>query len=325
MESENYLNWMYGFDEETGTFEVVPDKKYEKPATFFKYYALSDNSVEALTNLYVYASHPAQLNDPFDCDSDLAKIEDESNAKAVWESLYETVRQTYTKDSEFFQYTTAAFSSVMFSKWGVLSLTDQSDSMVMWSLYAQNNGFCLEWDVSQFPFSQSGPFPIHYVQKIDCASSLKYNAATLALIQSNIKLDCWNYENEWRLMIQAPMGFGLKMFGKFSDRFNESHPDAHDRKFKYPICALKSITLGVNFFKNIKEEGRIMLNPHSVLHACYKSVCNETKVLDFLDKLDSQYISVKVYLKLKDGLESLRVPIIVKKIGELTYRIIEIP
>lgn len=325
MRLEDYQGWKYGFDEKEQLFKLIPNVNYDTPTTFFKYYALTDYSVDALTNLYVYASHPAQLNDPFDCDESLAKIEDEDNAKAVWEPLYEKVRKTYPKNTDFYKYTTEAFSSVMFSKWGVLCLTDCSNSMIMWPLYAQNNGFCLEWDVSQFPFVKSGPYPIHYVEMIKEASSLKYNAFALALIQSNVKKRCWNYENEWRMMIHAPVGFGMKMFGKYSEDFNKAFPDAHDRKFKYPLVALKSITLGVNFFKDLSEKGRTIVTKNSELHVCYPSICNQTKVLDFLDKLNSQNCSTRIQLAHKERFELTTFPVCVKKLSDLAYRIIELP
>lgn len=325
MKLEEYQGWKYGYDGRRRMFELQHDKQVKDPLSFFKYYALTDNSVDALTNLYVYASHPAQLNDPFDCDDSLAIIDDEVNAKFVWDPLYEKVRLTYPKNEDFYRYTTKAFSTVMFSKWGVLSLTDRSDSMIMWSLYAQNNGFCLEWDVSQFPFDKSGPYPIHYVSKIEEATSSKYDAATLVFIQSNVKNKCWSYENEWRLMIHAPLGFDMKMFGKFAEEINKSYPDAHDRKFRYPLSSLKSITLGVNFFKDLSENRRAVLTKNNELHVCYPSICNQTKVLDFLDKLNSQYCSTRIQLAHKERFELTTSPICVKKLSDLAYCIIELP
>ena len=44
------------------------------------------------------------------------------------------------------------FSTLVFRKQGILSLTEKCDNLKMWALYAQNTGFCLEWDVKQFPF-----------------------------------------------------------------------------------------------------------------------------------------------------------------------------
>ena len=222
---------------------------------------MSKNSVDALTNLYVYASHPEQLNDPFDCDMQLAKIEDDANARALWEGLYSQARGMFEMDDQsFFHYSTEAFTALMFRKWGILSLTDTCNNPIMWSSYANNNGFCLEWNIWQFPFVKKGPFPIHYVEKREEVSSKDYDVQTMMLIQSNVKLQDWAYEHEWRLMIQPPSGFDMMTFGKNADKFNQM-PDLHNRKFKYPLCALKSITLGINFFKDIADRQQVIFVP----------------------------------------------------------------
>jgi hypothetical protein len=316
---KDYLGWKYDYNRLTGDLVVMPNVKYQVPDTFFKYYALNKNSVDALTNMYVYASHPNQLNDPFDCDVNLAKIEDEDNAKELLESLYSNARNIYNSDTDFYSYSTECFSTLIFAKWGVLSLTDSYNNPIMWPRYANNNGFCLEWDIKQFPFQYSGPFPIHYVKKVEHASSLNYNVQELALIQSNVKHDCWQYENEWRLMIHSPIGFDMKTFGVNAEQINKS-PDIHDRKFKYPISALKSLTLGVHFFKDLQEKQRIISLSSYELHTCYQEECLQTQVLDFMETVKDW---VNTRLIIKEGLKSQIVNVVVTKVSPLTYRITE--
>ena len=319
----DYLGWKYGYNKENGDFIIIPSKKYDIPKTFFKYYALNDNSVDALTNMYIYASHPYLLNDPFDCDGELAKIEDYVSAKAIWENLFDNVKMIYNNDADLFKYTTECFSTLMFAKYGILSLTTTCENTIMWSSYANNNGFCLEFDVRNFPFKHIGPFPIHYVEMIEQGSSLNYNVQELVLIQSNVKNNCWQYENEWRLLVMPPEGFDMKTFGKYSERLNQ-FPNLHDRKFRYPIKALKSIILGVDFFKEPCERQQIINQIPYELHICYQKVCHETKILDFLDRLSKNDISAPIRLIVKTGLTYKIIPIVVSKINYLTYRITEI-
>ncbi|MBR5958932.1 MAG: DUF2971 domain-containing protein [Salinivirgaceae bacterium] len=314
---QDYLGWKYGYNQATDKFLLEPKGKYTVPRTFFKYYALNKNSVDALTNMYVYASHPNQLNDPFDCDENLARIDDEDNARALWGELYDKAKCLFNDESSFYEYSTKGFSTVAFSKWGVLSLTDSCENTIMWPRYANNNGFCLEWDIKQFPFKWNGPFPIHYVKKKKIASSLKYNVPTLALIQSNVKLVCWKYENEWRLMIQPPVGFDMMTFGEIADQINV-RPGMHDRKFKYPISALKSMTLGINFFKDLQDRQQILPFPSYELHACYQEECLQTTVLDFLNVI-KDYVTIR--LMVKEGLKSNIINVAVTKVNHLTYRI----
>lgn len=317
-----YIYWEYGYDNKTGDFILIPDVNINKPKTFFKYYALTKNSVDALTNLYVYASHPEQLNDPFDCDKDLAIIKDMDVAKAIWGELFDRARAIFDMENDILQYTTDCFSTLMFTKYGILSLTDSCENTIMWSCYAQNKGFCLEFDVEQFPFKYKGPFPIHYVDKIDQASTENYNVQELLLIQSNVKKDCWKYENEWRLMLIPPDDYDLITFGKDANRINKVL-NLHDRKFTYPIKALKSITLGVNFFKELHERQQIVSTSYYELHLFYTKACLETKILDFLDTIKN-YSSVQVRLIVKQRLTCSIIPIIVTKLNDLTYRISEV-
>ena len=325
---QDYLGWKYGWhkDGETIVFDVVPKEFKPKPDTFFKYYALTDYSVDALTNMYVYASHPAQLNDPFDCDLKLAKIEDEDNAKTLLQPIYEEVERLFDDNRQaLFEFSTDCFSTLVFRKQGVLSLTDSCENMRMWALYTENTGFCVEWDINQFRFAKKGPFPIHYVDAKDIRelSSKEFDVRTMALIQTNVKQDCWDDENEWRLLIQSPEGFDMKTFGKHAEELNQFCD--HDRKFKYSIHALKSITLGMHFFKDICERQQVISDFPYEIHICYQSTCNQTKVLDFLATIGKSVFAdaILIQLMLKTGLTYRLVPISVVKINEITYRIVE--
>ena len=324
----DYLGWKYGWHEEGNTiiYDIVPDEPKIMPETFFKYYALTEYSVDALTNMYVYASHPAQLNDPFDCDMKLAKIEDESNVRDLWEYDYERIKQRFDKDDQsLFDYSTDCFSALVFRKQGILSLTESCDNMKMWALYAQNSGFCLEWDVKWFPFVTKGPFPIHYVsaEKIKEVYSKEFDVQTMAIIQTNVKQDCWADEKEWRLLIQNPIGFDMKTFGEHSDELNQFCD--HDRKFRYSIHALKTVILGINFFKDVSDKQEIIsISPYEI-QVCFQNNCHQTKVLDFLATIGKSIFakSIKVKLMLKTGLTYSIVPINVIKINDLTFRITE--
>lgn len=67
--------WKYNVtgDENNLIMEVIPpkDKLKPLPETLFKIYPLNSNSIDALLNSYIYASHPSEFNDLFDCHKDL--------------------------------------------------------------------------------------------------------------------------------------------------------------------------------------------------------------------------------------------------------------
>lgn len=170
-----------------------------------------------------------------------------------------------------------------------------------------------------------GPFPIHYVDanEIRELSSRDFDVRTMALIQTNVKQDCWRDENEWRLLIQSPLGFDMKTFGKHAEEINQFAD--HDRKFKYPVQALKSITLGINFFKDVYDRQQIISETLYEIHVCYQKKCNQTKLLDFLATNGKSVFAnaITINLMLKKGLKYSMISVNIIKINELTYRITE--
>ncbi len=315
---QKYLDWEYGYDQDSQTLTLHHDKGVA-PITLFKYYSLNDYSVDAICNMYVYASHPAQLNDPFDCDENLAQIEDVQSSQSLWDEFYEQARAIYSDEKTFLDYSSHVFSTLMFRKWGVLSLASSSDNEILWARYAENNGICVEFDYTKFPFRFSGPFPIHYVKQILQAGSIQYSLQELVLIQSNVKQLCWQNENEYRLLVHSPKGFDLQAFGRDAELIN-SIPGIHNRRFYFPIIAMKSVTLGINFFKGESEKGQANCVLNNELQVCYQKECRQTKVLDFFEKIQ-QYTSIR--MRIKKGLSAYVIPIKIIKTKSLTYRIIE--
>ena len=86
--SVEYCGFIYDYKESEG-YSVLPNKVVKQPKTFFKYCALNEYSVDALTNMYVYATHPNQYNDLFDCNELLIEFDSWDGVKGLWEDLYD--------------------------------------------------------------------------------------------------------------------------------------------------------------------------------------------------------------------------------------------
>lgn len=52
-------------------FEFSTNPEFKKPKSLFKYYSMSDYNVEAITQNYLFASHPFDLNDILDSKREL--------------------------------------------------------------------------------------------------------------------------------------------------------------------------------------------------------------------------------------------------------------
>lgn len=244
IEREIY-NWKYIFDE-TG-FDIIPNEETDKSEFLYKLYGLNQYSFDSLINQYIYATHPAQLNDIFDCNEELLDFDDIVAIKVfLGDSMPESEIDKLIKDDfeSLKTFVQRNFRENIYRKWGVFSMTRNPNNVLMWSYYCNHNGFCIEFDISKFPFKYYGPFPINYQPKIEALSIKQIGVQIGVLAQSNLKDEIWKHENEWRLMISAPDGKDM-----FSPNFEIlKRLGGHDRKFNYPLESIKSIALGNRFF-----------------------------------------------------------------------------
>jgi hypothetical protein len=238
--------WDYKFENEQ--FFINPKEEIVIPDLFYKLYALSNNSVSALTEGYIYVPHPDQLNDVFDCNVELIQFDDIEVIRHFLNGVIEAqeIEKLLEKNLKNIQiFVQRHFREILYRKWGVLSLTSDPNNVLMWSYYNDHKGFCIEFDISNFEFKYFGPFPINYQGKIEAISIKEISTQLATLVQCNIKDEIWSHENEWRLMVVPPEGedFISPNFHQLFDNMG-----GHDRKMKYSTSAIKSIALGNRFF-----------------------------------------------------------------------------
>lgn len=237
--------WKYIYDKDG--FEIIPNETIEKPRVLYKLYGLNQYSFDSLINQYIYATHPSQLNDIFDCNEELLSFDDMEAVKAFLKnaiSQEEIDKIIESEPDNLKKFVQRNFRELAYRKWGVFSLTSEPNNILMWSYYSNHSGFCIEFDLHHFPFKFYGPFPINYQSRLEALSINKVGVHVGVLAQSNLKDKIWEHENEWRLMVAAPEGKDM-----FSPNFKILKDlGVHNRKFSYPIEAIKSIALGNRFF-----------------------------------------------------------------------------
>ncbi|MCE5345383.1 MAG: DUF2971 domain-containing protein [Bacteroidales bacterium] len=253
MLEKNIYNWKYRFYSE-GRFEIVPNEEYDKPTVLWKLYALNKNSVDAVVSQYVYATHPWQVNDLFDCNEDLLDFDDEEMIHHFLKDVIpeeELNKKKKDNPNGLKILVQRNFREILYKKWGIFSMTDNPNNVLLWSYYGNHKGFCIEFDLTQFPFEYYGPFPINYQSELNALSIKDIGIHLGVLAQCNLKDKIWEHENEWRLMIPKPKGEDMRSpaFKFLKDM------GGHDRKFNYPLSAIRSITLANRFFEpdEIKE------------------------------------------------------------------------
>jgi len=247
--------WKYKYDVEKNLFSVIPRKKDKrpKPKTLFKYYPLNKDSIDALKEQYIYAPHPFQLNDPFDCYNGLIDFDNEENINSFYK--LKGIEKHIDDDIRFL------FHKELYSEIGIISMTESFDNFLMWSYYNEHKGYCIEFDYIKLNIEMLGVFQINYQDNIE-QISFKYPGLSM-LYQSNIKNKVWKHEKEWRLLV----------YKKGKERKLNSDDK---RKFKYDKVAIKSITLGNKFF----QDNEISLRETDVLIELKNNEGYKNKVLE---------------------------------------------
>jgi hypothetical protein len=278
-------DWTYKYDISKNRFDIIPDTEIIKPQSLYKYFPFSDYAIDSLYHSYLYASHPDQFNDLYDCYINVFQLSKERERNIQVNFYQQNQRDLSPELCKYF------LRSAIFMKHGLVSMTERGDDVLMWSYYSSNKGFAIEFDYELFPFNYHGPFPIHYCknfQNIKIENDL--DDKFLVAYMSNIKSSRWKREKEWRFIIDAPKD--LSMFVPDSTDFKEL--GGHDRKFDYPIKAIKCVLLGNSFFKNDKTN---RLNNQTLEITLKENSEKKSKILDFLFQHQNQYkFKVKIII-----------------------------
>ena len=233
-----------------------------RPSSLFKYFSLNDRTIDSLRRGYLYGAAPIQLNDPFDCSLDFlgfGSIQDMVELELL--DKHE-VKGKDSQDRELLKLVRNRFQIQFFREWGIISMTDIPDSILMWSYYAGHDGICVEYDYSKFPFEYRGPFKVEYPSRIE-EREVKSGFEAVKYL-TTVKMQDWVNESEWRILgkvkeplfLEVPGIPGLEKIGGV------------ERKFYYPVTAVKSITLGRYFFDPYEDLQVSMVNDLYKIRCC---------------------------------------------------------
>lgn len=210
----------YNIEEDGETFSVYK-KDSIIPKRLIKFYSLNNYNIDAVINNQLYASHPLELNDPFD------------NGRCL-------LAKVGIQDTPYMSF---------YSTYGILSLThpDNWNNILMWGHYCNNEGFSIQFDYSKFDYKY-GPFPMNYQNKLtpkkyfdDNNLDVKYNFLYL-LTSKNEK---WEYENEYRFLLKKDSPMKSPKIP-----LREVKNDFESRLFPYSKESILEIHLGYYFIFN---------------------------------------------------------------------------
>jgi hypothetical protein len=222
---DKYHNWIYQYDKIEGDpipkgVIVLPNVKKSIPKTLCKYYPIAKHNIQALRNKYFYGSHPDQLNDPFDTNYKMLQL---------------------NKD-ELFIY------NVLFSFYGILSMTESDTDPLMWSHYCSHNGFAVNYSLNKIPKNFLGPFPINYINDFEPINN--EDLYLKIIIGANIKFrQFWESENEWRFLLLSSHAMKLPKY--LQCQLPSNTRSRKSRYFYYSDnFSIEEIVLGYKLFRN---------------------------------------------------------------------------
>ena len=127
------------------------------PPHLYKYRGLKSTKererlAEVFASSKIYMPDPTDFNDPFDCMPRLCAHEDQEKLEEFYRSANEDpgwIEKQIRSRSHEDVSTLKGWYRTALKKWGVFSLSEKNDDVLMWSYYADGHkGICLEFDTS---------------------------------------------------------------------------------------------------------------------------------------------------------------------------------
>ncbi|SEA52592.1 Protein of unknown function [Flavobacterium gillisiae] len=152
------------------------------PKYLYKYFSLNEYSIDSLENDYIYLSNPKDFNDPFDCNRNL--IAEKQKELRDWQYI-----ERLNDISDI----------------GIACFSENGMEPLLWSHYANSyRGFCLKFNVESLINAQNSSVKLNRVIYSQAPEVISLEHPFSSYYQYLLKLNNWNYEQEWRLLFQNP-------------------------------------------------------------------------------------------------------------------------
>ena len=192
---------------------------YPRITKLYMYKPPKDYTLDILSKKCLWAAKPERFNDPFDCDLEITKgITVDDYLAAMRRKGYsqrkidDYIAKCVTADGNFIPKEQERVDKEIQESikeqrnMGILCLSEEWDSIRMWSHYAQDHkGVCFEFIRAEGNCLGDDDIcsPVNYVRHyphIDLGQMvLNTDGRTIALMMKTKSAD-WSYEKEWRLI-----------------------------------------------------------------------------------------------------------------------------
>jgi Protein of unknown function (DUF2971) len=225
--------------------------EYPEVNQLYKYCAYNTNSLSILINKKIWVAKPASLNDPFDCK---IKFKLEINSEAFSKYLNRTDRSTGNRQKDYENFLKGLqMTTEDISNFGVFSMSQIEDNILMWSHYANHHkGFCIGFvrkndnlfgDIAR---TQPVEYDYNYPEAYPLDENGNYDEAIFKKMLFTKAKD-WEYEKEWRLIYNegdkeeplladiSSIIFGLRMSEGHKDTIRKILADKPNIRYQQAI------------------------------------------------------------------------------------------
>lgn len=175
-------------------------------SSVFKYRSFDKNNLNLrlIKENTLWISDRLFFNDPFEFD--VSKLSDEE-MKCIYGDTYRLLNSLdKNKIYEIKEKTNKDIQEIIHkldNGLGVCSFCENKDNMLLWSHYADSHkGFCIEYDLIELLKKYIFIYPVIYSDKKISLSDIEEANEKNRLIQFIWKAKQWEYEREWRAIVQ---------------------------------------------------------------------------------------------------------------------------
>ena len=224
----------------------------------YKYRSYNNLSLEMLSRNRYYFASAKKFNDPLDCACE-PKYELPSIDKII-EYQARVLQDTHGLDysnalersqvlrslnksklDEFFENIRISVKNILLNEYGILSLSEKNDHILMWSHYADcHKGFCIEF-LRTFDNHLSIMRPVNYFDEYPDFSYFDDLPGNIAKQMIFCKASVWSYEAEWRGIQKANTEVVYSDDMITGIIFGINMPEKHKEKIKNVLRRNKNI------------------------------------------------------------------------------------
>lgn len=209
------------------------EESFDVPEFLYKYFPLTEYSLDCLEKGYFYLANPKDFNDPFDCNYNLI-----------------TENQRDLKDWEY-----VPLQNDVINK-GITCFSRDGMNPLMWGHYTNSyTGFVLKIKTRFEPIFSDDVLKAKLLEVVysDYPNSISKNAPIANQYQLMVKLKDWEYEQEWRLIVDKKNFDFCKLF--------------------YDTSAIQEIALGYKTHSNLnKEHSKLQKQLDDIIQNKYSNI-----------------------------------------------------